>query len=78
MPHQSGRCRGSRSKLTELLQEFLVFGHVFLRLGNLNIGFVITFNATREQSYFCPAVHFRQLTSASAARQNLKNIRFSH
>jgi hypothetical protein len=63
--------------LTELLQEFLVFGHVSLRLGNLNIGFVITFYASPEQSYFCPAAHFRQLTSASAARQNLKNIRFS-
>jgi hypothetical protein len=44
----------------------------------LNIGFVITFNASPEQSYFCPAVHARQLTSASAVRQNLKNIRFSH
>jgi hypothetical protein len=55
-----------------------VFGHVFLRLGNLNIGFVITLNATPEQSYFCPASRFRQLTSALAARPNLKNIRFSH
>jgi hypothetical protein len=64
--------------LTELLQELLVFGHVFLRLGNLNIGFVITLNATPEQSYFCPASRFRQLTSALAARPNLKNIRFSH
>jgi hypothetical protein len=44
----------------------------------LNIGFVITFNASPEQSYFCPAAHARQLTSASAIRQNLKNIRFSH
>jgi len=47
-------------------------------LGNLNIDFVITFNATPEQSYFCPAAHFRQLTSAFAARPNLKNITFSH
>jgi hypothetical protein len=46
--------------------------------GNLKIGFVITFNATLGQSYFYPIANSRRLTSVSAARPNLKNIRFSH
>jgi hypothetical protein len=44
----------------------------------LKIGFVITFNAAVEQSHFLPVANSRRLTSVSASRPNLKNIRSSH